>query len=273
MEPLIQHPSRRLDGSLGFKLMGRLKAGLSIEQTRAEMAVLDRWRVEELAHSSHDPLIRQLKIDVESAATGFASLRDHFKKPLSLLMLVVGLLLLIACGNLATMLLARGAVRQHELALRVSLGAGRSLLLRQSLIESFLLSSAGTLVGFCLAVFGSEALLRVLASGRQIIGLPADLKLQLHTDSHTLLFTAAIAIITTLLFGLAPAYNASTAAPISLVHGTDRQTTVRLQFGKGVVIAQLALSMGLLSLAAILWVTWHTSSIRIWVFNATTCYS
>ena len=95
----------------GLRLVGRLKPGVSIEQARAEMAVLFQFTLEERSRSSKDPLVRQLKIEVDSAGAGFSVLRDRFAKPLLALMAVVGVLLLIACTNVASMLLARGATQ------------------------------------------------------------------------------------------------------------------------------------------------------------------
>jgi len=240
-------------GRTGLKLMGRLKPGVSIEQARAEMAVLYQFTIEERARGSKDPLVRQLKIEVELAGAGFSLLRDKFVKPLLVLMAVVGLLLLIACINVASMLLARGAARQREMALRISLGAGRIRLVRQLLTESLLLSGAGSLLGVFLAYFGADALVQIMTSGRQIIGLPQRIEIQLQPDMHVLLFTAGVALLTGVLFGLAPAWNAFASAPASSLRGIGRagETRSRRLFGKSLVVAQVALSVVLLSAAGL----------------------
>ena len=248
LQPIIGHSSR-----LGLALVGRLRPGISIAQARAEMAVLYRFTIDERASASKDPLIRQLKIDVEPAGAGLSRLRDQLANPLLLLMAVVGLLLLLACSSIAAMLLARGAARQHEMALRVSLGAGPFRLVRQVLTESLLLSATGSLLGIWFAYFGAHALVRMFASGRQAPGMPAHLEIPVQLDPHILLFTAAVALFTGVLFGLAPAWNAFTSAPISSLRetGTTGETKFRRLLGRGLVTAQVALSVVLLSTAAL----------------------
>ena len=237
----------------GLSLVARLRPGASIEQARAEMPVLFRFTIEERTRNNKDPLMHQLKVEVEPAATGLVQLRDLFARPLLLLMVVVALLLLIACTNLASLLLARGAARQKEMALRVALGAGRFRLVRQVLTESLLLSVAGSLFGVFLAYFGAGALLRILTSGRPIIGLPQPLEIQLSPDAHVLLFTAAVALSTSMLFGLAPAWNAFAAAPATSLREVGRagETRFRRMFGKSLVVAQVAFSVVLLSAAGL----------------------
>ncbi len=242
------HPRDRVSpGTL--RLIGRLKPGVSIEQARAEMTVLFRWTLNERIRASKDPQMRQLKFSVEPAGAGLLTgLRDRFAKPLLALMAVVVLLLLIACINLAGLLLARGAARQREMALRVALGAGRFRLVRQVLTESLLLSAAGGVLGIFLAYFGASALVRVMAAGR-FVGGPPHIAMPVLPDVHVLLFTGGVALFTGLLFGLPPAWNAFASAPAFSLRdaGSSGETRFRRLFGKSLVVAQVALSVGLLS--------------------------
>ena len=135
--------------------------------------------------------------------------------------------LLIACTNVAGMLLARGAARQREMAVRVSLGASRFSLVRKALTESQILSAGGSLPGICLGYFGADALVRILASGRPIVGLPQHLEIQVQPDGHVLLFTAGVALLTGVLFGLAPAWNAFASAPASSLREIGRAGETR----------------------------------------------
>ncbi len=262
LEPMIHRPSRLASGGLWVGLVGRLKPGVSIQQARADMSVLYQWTIEERAKTSLDPLIRRLKIEVEPAGAGLSPLRNEFAKPLLVLMLLVSLLLLLACTNVASMLLARGAARQNEVSLRVALGAGRFRLVRQVSTEAFLFSASGSLLGVLLAHSFTRALVRILASGRQSPGLPWHLALQVQPDMHVLLFTAAVALLTGVLFGLAPAWSAFAHSPaLSLREiGRTGETKSRRLFGKSVVVVQVALSVALLS-AGVLFVR-HLSQLE-----------
>jgi predicted permease len=162
------------------------------------------------------------------------------------MMAVVALLLLIACINVASLLLARGAAREREMALRVSLGAGRFRLLRQVLTESVLLSAAGSLLGIVLAYFGTSVLARIITSG------PRPIEFQARPEAPVLLFTAGAGLLTGLLFGLAPALRASSSAPVSSLRaaGSSPERFRRL-FGKTLVVTQVALSGVLLSAAGL----------------------
>ena len=239
----------------GLALVGRLKPGVTVKRAEAEMAALwaqsvalfDRQRKEfllsthlELASAAHG-------LTGVPSGGGLTSVHEAYGKPLVILMSVVGLLLLVACINLASLLLARAAGRRREMAVRVSLGATRGRLLRQSLTESLLLSCAGAVPGFGMAWLGTAGLLRVLASGRD----PIDMRVA--PDVRVLFFTAATALLTGILFGLAPALRVSSTDPASALRSGGRTGDTRLQrlFGRGLVAAQVAFSLLLLSAAGL----------------------
>ena len=242
-----RQPGNATTAQYWLKLAARLKPGVSIGQARAEMSVLWQWTVEEEFKANDDRTVREWKMEVQSAGAGLSQLRDQFGKPALVLMAVAALLLLIACANIASLLLARGAARRREMAVRVSLGAGRLRLLRQELTESVLLSASGTLLGILLANWGTGLLVRIMGSGRQRI------ELQAHPDLVVLLFTAGIAILTGILFGLVPAWQTFRSAPMSFLRESARagETRGRRLFGKSLVVAQVALSVALLSAASL----------------------
>ena len=236
-------PSKKND----LLMLGRLKPGVTLQQAQAEVNVLYRNWLEQDPVSSKDPKARQIHVELEPAGAGLARVRDQYGKPLVLLMTVVGLLLLLACINMASMLLARSAGRQRELAVRVSLGAGRGRLMRQMLTESLLLSAVGALAGVLLAYWGIGVLVRIMASGRAF----EHLEIQVQPDLNLLLFTAGIAILTGLLFGLGPAWYAFRLAPASTLRQTGKGDTRSWRlFGKALVTAQVALSIFLITAAA-----------------------
>jgi len=261
LEPVIDHSGRPIFGA-PLALIGRLKPGVSIGQARAEMSVLFQFALDEMSKGNKNPLIRKIKLDIVPAGAGLAFLRDQFTQPLLVLMALVGLLLLIACTSIATLLLARGAAREHEMALRISLGAGKMRLLRQVMTESLLLSGAGSLLGILAAYFGARSLVRILLSGRPIVGLPPHFAFEVQPDAHVLLFTLGAALVTGVLFGLIPALRAVATAPASMLQAAVRPTQTRATrfFGKSLVAAQVALSVVVLSLAGVF--TRHLSDLR-----------
>jgi predicted permease len=261
MEPLVQQPSQRANGTLGLALMARLKPGVRIDQAEAEMKVLDRVRVEELASSSRNPLWRQSLLEVEPASTGFSLLRERVNRPLLVLMAIVATILLITCTNLAGLLLARAAARRRELATRVALGAGRLRLVRQLLTESLLLSGAGGLAGVLLAYVGADALVRSWPFDARVRAIdPANF--QVRVDASVLLFAAGVAVAAGVLFGLAPVRSALTAAPNSTLREirSAGEPRSRQLFGRGLVVLQVALSVMLLSAAGLF--VRHFSNLR-----------
>jgi putative ABC transport system permease protein len=260
MEPLLQRPSGRVSGDLGIGVIARLKPGVSIEQAQAEMRVLDRVRVEEIATRSGDPVWRQVRMDVASASAGFSILRQRFGRPLVALLAIVAVLLLLVCANLAGLLLARGVARQGEMALRVALGAGRWRLVRQLLTETSLLSLGGCLFGLGIAYAGAGVLARIISSGRMVGLLRIDVPVQM--DVRLFLFAAFVTLLTCLLAGLLPAWQSFTMAPAStLREGTGvSDSRRRRHLGRALVVADVALAVVLLS-AALLF-TSHLSALR-----------
>src|SRR4051812_1765030 len=228
-------------------LAARLQPGASIEQARAEMRVLDRARIEELA--KRDPQWLRVAIDVTPARTGLSSpLHQQFAGPLFVLMTMVGGVLLLACVNIGGLLLARVAARQHEMAVRVSLGAGRFRIVRQLMTESLLLASMGGILGVIGARVGATILMRMMISGTRAPGPTPTLGIPL--DARVLGFTIGITVLAALLFGLVPAIAAfvSTPAP-ALRPAIGAAPQSRRLFSNGLVIAQVAISVALLSVS------------------------
>jgi putative ABC transport system permease protein len=262
MESMIERPSQRQSGRMFLAVMARLKPGVSIEQATTEMRILDRPRVEDMARIFSIPGWLKARLDVEPAGAGTSVLRERLGQPLLALMAMVAVLLLLACINIASLLLARGAAREREMALRAAIGASRVRLWRQALAESLLLAGGGGIVGVALAYVGATTLVQILLSGRPIIGLPAQIHFDVQPDLRVLLFTAGIAVLTGVLFGLVPAWSASASAQISTLReaGTVGERRSRRLAGRMLVVAQVALSVVMLSAAGLL-VT-HLSNLR-----------
>lgn len=259
MKPVIYQGSALGWGSLGLGLIGRLKPGVSLAEARAELSVLFESAIQA---PGVGPYVREMKFELQPASSGLSSeIRQMLRTPVLVLMVIVSVVLLIACANLAGLLLARGASRRHEMAVRTCLGAGRFRLFRQALTESLLLSLLGALLGIYLADFGGRALLHMITSGRGVVGLPVHVDAFTRPDSHVLLFTATVAVLTALLFGALPALGLS-ALPASALQPTTRvgESRSRRLFGKGLIVAQVAASIMLLSVAA-LFVT-YVSNLR-----------
>jgi predicted permease len=239
------------------RMLARLKPGVTLRQAAAEMNVLyQSWVGNNAVHKNTE--LRQRRVEVEPAAAGLARVRDLYGNSLVLLMSVVGLLLVLACVNMASMLLARSAGRRTEMAVRVGLGASRGRLASQMLAESVLLSGVGTLVSLVLAHFGTGILVRIMASGQP----HQHVEIQVEPDLNLLLFTAGIAVATGLLFGIAPAWYAFRSAPASAMRqsGAAGDTWCWSLFGKGLVAAQVALSI-FLATGAIVFLG-HLSKLR-----------
>ena len=234
------------------QLFARMKPGYGIDQSKASLQVLfsqilrDEINQKEMKDTSKFNRDRFLvrKINVEAAGNGFSHLRQSYSTALIVLMCMVGLVLLIACFNVANLLIARAIARQKEVAVRLAIGASRWQLVRQLLIESLLLSVAGGAAGLFLAV----AMIRALMSFIPQDGAPLMLKAE--PDARILAFNAGLAVLTGLLFGLVPALQAlrvdlwnTLKDVVGAVTGGGGSVKLR----KGLVIAQVAFSFLLLA--------------------------
>jgi putative ABC transport system permease protein len=240
-----------LEDHPNVSLLGRLKPGVSIPQARADLAALYQTFAD---RPDTNPFMRRNEVRLIPAGNGRSTpVTQMLSTPIKVLMATVGLLLLLACANLAGLLLARGASRQHEMAVRVCLGANRARLLRHTLSESILLSLIGSAVGALLAYFAVGALIQMFSSGRLMVGVPVRFDVLRQPDLRVLLFTGAIALITGLICGAAPAMSASNTTPAAAMQsGTKIGETKRQRFfGKSLVAAQVALSLVLVSMAGL----------------------
>jgi predicted permease len=244
MKPVVRPGVKVGDyGAKWIRLVGRLKPGVSIETARAELNVLFQPMLDHEGRINDSRTRPKWSIDVEPASAGLSRLRDQFSKPLVILMGAVGLLLLLACANVAGLLLSRASAREREMAVRFSLGASRLRIVRQTLTESLLLSTVAAALGCALAYFGTDALLALMNSGRMAFDLT------IRPDARVLAFTAAIALLTGILFGIAPALRATTSATGE--SGRTTETRRRRLFGKSLVVAQVAFSVILLTAAGL----------------------
>ncbi|MBA3972769.1 MAG: hypothetical protein C0504_00970 [Candidatus Solibacter sp.] len=227
-------------------LMGRLRPGVPAD---AAAASLTSMAAEIGSHTIQVKDAGPLTIGVESGARGLGDLRREFGKPLALLMAMAGLVLVIACFNLAMLLLARGGARVHELGVRLAFGAGRGRLVRQMLTESALLCAGGGAVGVMLAVWGGDALVGYAAGEREI-------SLALALDFNMLAFTAAITIGATLMFGLVPALIASGGADPARSYSREGRTITGQRGLAGgaqtLMVMQIAVSLIVVCGAALL---------------------
>ena len=229
-------------------IMGRLKPGWTAERAKAQAEAMSASVFENTVPPNYRPDMAKwytgYKLTASAAGSGVSELRNEYEDPLWLLLAIAAAVLLIACANLANLMLARASVREREMAVRMAIGASRSRLVRQLLSESGLLTAAGTLLGALLAMTLSDYLVKFLSTPQ------APLFLDLGTDWRVLGFTAAVAATTCILFGLTPAIRAASTSPGAAMKAGGRAVTAdRSRFGlrRALVIAQVALSLVLLS--------------------------
>jgi putative ABC transport system permease protein len=231
-------------GNFWLRALARLRPGVSEDaaaaRLSAEWPAIAQQAVDPAWSESRKKEIGDARVWFTPGATGWTYLREMYARPLQVLMGIVGLVLVIACANVASLMLARGTARRREIAVRLAIGAGRARIVRQLLVESATLSLAGSACGVLLASLAGGALVNVMSTG----GGP--LVLDLAPDLNILAFTAAVAVGTAMLFGLAPAIQATAAHPGAVLKQDRRSGSGRSRLLPAIVTAQIALSLILL---------------------------
>jgi predicted permease len=237
---------------LWLQVIARLKPGVTPEQARASINVVFKNLLESKVGISISADERRQALDqrinLQRAAHGSSVLREQFGQPLEILMALVGLVLFIACANVANLLLARGAARQREFAMRLAMGAGRARLIRQLLTEGLLLAVSGAAAGLLLGHWADALLLRMVSG---TVSGPPSIHLDLQPDPRVLGFTLGVTLLTTILFALIPSLY-STRLDLTPVlksaptRAFSKASHRRFPAGKILVITQVAVSVILL---------------------------
>jgi predicted permease len=235
--------------SESLHILGRLKPGVTIQEATANVNVL----FPQILHSFPDAkltpenvaALARAHVQLESMARGLSYLRLSYSEPLQILMVIVALVLLIACANIANLLLARCTARTRELALRNALGAGRIRIIRQLLTESLVLALAGGVLGIAFAALANRILLRMISADPNAGSLDVSLNLRV------LAFTFTVTVATALFFGTLPALRATRLQPADSLHGGRGSSVLgaRTPLAKALVISQVAISLVLMMAA------------------------
>src|SRR5437879_2909382 len=226
-----------------IEMMGRLRPGVGMAQAQAALAPrFHQWVAGTAKTDGERAKLPALMLN--PGAEGLGSLRRQYSKPLYVLLTMVGLILAVACANIANLLLARAAARRREMAIRLSLGAGRFRVVRQLLTESVMLASLGGALGVLFAIWGVRSLTRLLSNGHETFTLHAEL------TWHVLSVSAALSVVCGLLFGLAPAIQ-STRPDVMPTLKDGRGGGPRRRAQHVLVVAQIAISFLILVAAGL----------------------
>jgi predicted permease len=231
--------------------MGRRKPGVSDDQARAALAI----GLKQLQAQPGNDKVRMYKevaaLDVQPAGRGLSDLRQKFSEPLRVLMVIAGLVVLIACANIASLLLARGLARNREMAVRLATGASLGRLIRQLITENALLAIFGGVAGILLGRWGAELLMTLASSQRE------PLFLDVHPDARALGFTLGVTMVTAVLFGLFPALRTARTDPMFALKGAASGGRNEFRWGKVLVVAQFAFTAALVVAAGLLVRSFH----------------
>lgn len=244
-EPIVRGKESALDrrSSWWLTVIGRLSPGQTRAQAQSRLRAFQPelreatlpldWRADDLKEFLAEPLA------LTPGGTGLSNLRSRYSQPLYVLLGIVSLVLLIACANMANLLLAQSVARQRELAVRLSLGASRARLVTQLLVESIMLASIGSAAGLLIAQWGSRAIVALLSTRSQVV------EVNLEMDWRVFAFTTAVGVLTGLVFGVAPAFRGTRLTPADALRDHSRGVVgggSRLQAGHALVALQVALS-------------------------------
>ncbi len=254
MLPMFMQSQLALRDHTKFEIIGRLKPSVSLEQAQADLDVIYKQILVHAAGTQISPKVSSeiaaQRIDLKPASRGYSSTDDSFAGELRILWAVAGFILLICSVNVSSLLVARATSRQKEMAVRLSIGASRSRLVRQLLIESAMLAFLGGAVGLLVAVWGVELLVRVLSYGQS-----SQILFGLKLNWSVLGFAALVSILTGIIFGIAPALAATKVDLNSTLKSAEGGTQSRRWHRglmKPLVVSQLALSLTLLIGAGLL---------------------
>jgi predicted permease len=243
--PFCQTPEPLRKDVFDVTVMGRLKPDGSVERASTELNVLSPGIFEATVPPDRGPeftgIYKNFRLAAVPAKTGVSALREY-DRSLYLLLGIAGLVLLIACANLASLMLARASCRQNEIAVRFALGASRRRVVRQLLMESVLLAATGAAIGVALAQFLGRVLVWQISAKDNVVNL------QMVTDWRVLLFATAVAVLTCILFGIAPGLRATRTDPLAAMKSGGRTTAgrERLSLQQFMVVAQISVSLVLL---------------------------
>lgn len=253
MDPVIQ-PRMNLLNDRAWSwvvMMGRLKPGITLESARQEVSAIEANAIREHVSgrelSQFNENLKQTPIHVVSGARGFSERRAEYGKALWVLLAAVGLVILVVCANVSSLMLARTVARGREMTVRMTLGAARGRLIQQLLVEGALLAIMSSVIGLFAAMWGTRVLLTTVSASNTASPITIDTT----PDARVLAFTAAMTIASVLLFGLLPAFRATRVDLATSLRSQGRSLmgaarVGHIPFGRALVVAQIALSMLLL---------------------------